>query len=62
MTPLVYAAEDGDVNTVKWHMQNGSNPNQTKVSIVLSKENLELVAPSHTRMTTLKGVAHVHIL
>ena len=31
VTPLVYAAEDGDINTVKWHMQNGSNPNQTKV-------------------------------
>ena len=39
VTPLVYAAEDGDINTVNWHMQNGTNPNQTKVSAFLSIAN-----------------------
>ncbi len=31
VTPLVYAAEYGDVDTVRWHIERGSDLNQVKV-------------------------------
>ena len=64
VTPLVYAAEDGDVNTVKWHMENGTNPNQTKVSIVRSvnSKSGSQAAHSHTGVSTLIGVAKFYFV
>ena len=58
VTPLVYAAEDGDINTVKWHMENCSNPNQTKVcNFRLYTENGYFYI--HGRLLWLYGVCYV---